>query len=307
MASNFMTNTGARNATPLSSEQVWLTSRVLTLNTARARQENFPVASRLLRSSTRRDLLDIYVLARLIDDAGDEAPGDRLALLNFIDADICRLESHVPSLAPVAALTSAVRERGLAVKPLRDLVAANRMDQAVTRYADLAELRDYCRLSAEPVGRLVLNVWGIDNEINGTLADDVCTGLQIAEHLQDIGEDLRDGRIYVPQDMMARHGVTEQLLGRGWDALTLPERAQIESLIGELAGHARGLLRAGVPLTRRMPGLARIAVAGFTAGGLAALDAVQTAGARAVHVTARPRRRRVLWHTVATLARSVRG
>ncbi|MCW2548884.1 MAG: hpnC [Mycobacterium sp.] len=302
-----MTNTGARNATPLSSEQVWLTSRVLTLNTARARQVNFPVASRLLRSSTRRDLLDIYVLARLIDDAGDEAPGDRLALLNFIDADICRLESHMPSLAPVAALTSAVRERGLPVKPLRDLVAANRMDQVVTRYADLAELRDYCRLSAEPVGRLVLNVWGIDNEINGTLADDVCTGLQIAEHLQDIGEDLRDGRIYVPQDMMARHGVTEELLGLGWDALTLPERAQIESLIGELAGHARRLLRAGVPLTRRMPGLARIALAGFTAGGLAALDAVQTEGARAVHVTARPRRRRVLWHTVATLARSVRG
>jgi squalene synthase HpnC len=307
MASNFMTKPGARSATPLTSEQVWLTSRVLTLNKARARQENFPVASRLLRATTRRDLLDIYVLARLIDDAGDEAPGDRLALLDVIDADICRLESQVPSLAPVAALTSAVRERGLPVKPLRDLVAANRMDQTVTRYADLADLRDYCRLSAEPVGRLVLNVWGIDDEINGALSDDVCTGLQIAEHLQDIGEDLRNGRIYVPQDAMARHGVTEEQLARGWAALTVPEQAQIESLIGELAGHARELLRAGVPLTRRVPGLARIALAGFTAGGLAALDAVQTAGARAVHITARPRRRRVLWHTVSTLARSVRG
>src|ERR1700712_3886003 len=176
---------------PLSTEQEWLASRILTLDTARARQENFPVASRLLRSGTRRDLLDIYVLARLIDDAGDEAPGDRLALLDTLDADVCRLESETPTLPPVAALSLAVRERGLPVQPFRDLIAANRMDQEVTRYADFAALRAYCRLSAEPVGRLVLNVWGVDDERNEALSDDVCTGLQIAEHLQDIGEDLR--------------------------------------------------------------------------------------------------------------------
>jgi squalene synthase HpnC len=304
---NFEANPDPSDATPLSAERQWLASRILTLDTARARQENFPVASRLLRSSTRRDLLDIYTLARLIDDVGDEAPGDRSVLLDILDADIGRLESELPTLAPVAALRGAVRDRGLPVQPFRDLVAANRMDQTVTRYADLAHLREYCRLSAQPVGRLVLSVWDVDDERSAALSDDVCTGLQIAEHLQDIGEDLREGRIYLPQDAMVRHGVTEDMLGRNWDALAPRERGQIESLMGELASQTRVLLRAGAPLSRRVPGVARIAVAGFAAGGLAALDAVQAAGAGAVHITARPRRRRVLWNAILTLGRSVRG
>jgi squalene synthase HpnC len=291
-------------------ERAWLASRVATLTARRARQENFPVASRLLAASARRDLLDIYVLARLIDDVGDEAPGDRLALLDIVDAEIARLGEGgdgKPNLAPVAALASAVRERGLPLQPFHDLVEANRMDQKVTSYADLPALRGYCRLSAEPVGRLVLGVWGLTGDGLLSLSDDVCTGLQIAEHLQDVGEDLDAGRIYLPQDLLARHEVTPAMLATPTDALTPAGRVRIAAAYRELAGEARLLLAAAAPLAARVPGVARVAVAGFGAGGLAALDAVVAAGASAVRVTPRPKKHRVVWHTVRTLAVSRRS
>jgi squalene synthase HpnC len=283
-------------------ERAWLAARVATLTARRARQENFPVASRLLSASTRRDLLDIYVLARLIDDVGDEAPGDRLALLDIVDTDIQRLADGASSLAPVAALAAAVRERGLPLQPFHDLVQANRMDQKVTEYADRPALRGYCRLSAEPVGRLVLSVWGLAEGTRLGLSDDVCTGLQIAEHLQDVGEDLDAGRIYLPQDAMARHGVTPAMLAAPSAALTASERDRIEGLYRELTAEARCLLSAAAPLSKLVPGVARVAVAGFAAGGFAALDAVGRAGASAVRVTPRPKKHRVVWHTVRLLA-----
>ncbi len=290
-------------ATPADRE--WLDSRISALDAARAKRENFPVASRMLRAERRRQLLDVYVLARLIDDVGDEAPGDRLALLDLIDDDLRRVGEGRPALPPVAALVPLARERGLSVQPFHDLVAANRMDQQVTRYPDFEALRGYCRLSAEPVGRLVLALWDLGDERRIALSDDVCTGLQIAEHLQDVGEDLEAGRIYLPQDALARHGVTPDLLAAASAAsaarLSAAERARVESLLAEVAERARTLLGAGVPLTRLTPGLARVAIAGFTAGGLAALDAVRAAGADAVRVTPRPNKRRVLWHTMRTL------
>jgi squalene synthase HpnC len=244
------------------------------------------------------------VLARLIDDVGDEAPGDRLALLDLIDDDLDQVESGRPALSPVAAIIPLVRERGVPVQPFRDLVAANRMDQQVSRYADFPALRDYCRLSADPVGRLVLALWGLADERRIALSDDVCTGLQIAEHLQDVGEDLAAGRIYLPQDALARHDVTSELLATAADpasSLTAAEQARIESLLADVGERARMLLASGTPLTRLVPGVLRIAIAGFTAGGLGALDAVRAAGAGAIHVTPRPRKHRVIWHTVRTL------
>jgi len=289
-------------------DREWLQTRIAELDAARAKRENFPVASRVLRAQRRRDLLDVYVLARLIDDIGDEAPGDRLALLDLIDDELELVAHGSPALAPIAALVPVARDRGLSMRPFHDLVAANRMDQHVTSYDDVAALRAYCRLSAEPVGRLVLALWDLDDERRVALSDDVCTGLQIAEHLQDVGEDLAAGRIYLPQDALARHDVTADMLARASQQLTEGERARIESLQAEVGERARTLLAAGPPLTRLIHGAARIAVAGFTAGGLAALDAVRAAGADAVHVTASPRKRRVLWHTVRTLVSAgIRG
>jgi squalene synthase HpnC len=286
---------------PTADQQEWLRRRIASIGAARVRQENFPVASRLLRATTRRDLLDIYVLARLIDDVGDEAPGDRTALLDLLDADLGQLAHGDPTLAPVAALVPAVRQRNLPVNAFHDLVAANRMDQEVMRYADLAALRGYCRLSAEPVGRLVLSVWNLAEQENTALSDDVCTGLQITEHLQDIEEDLAAGRIYLPQDALARRGVSEAMLAAPSRQLSTAEHTRVAGLLADVAGEARKLLAAGVPLARRVPGLPRVAVAGFTAGGLAALDAVMKAGADAIHTTPKPTKPRVLGHTVRTL------
>lgn len=287
-------------------DREWLENRIAELDAARAKRENFPVASRILRARRRRELLDVYVLARLIDDVGDEAPGDRLALLELIDDELDLVAAGRPTLGPVAALVPVARDRGLSMRPFHDLVAANRMDQQVTRYADFAALRGYCRLSAEPVGHLVLALWDLDDERRVALSDDVCTGLQIAEHLQDVGEDLAAGRLYLPEDALARHGVTAELLARSGQ-LSAADRARVESLLAEVSERARTLLAAGPPLVRLVRGAPRIAVAGFTAGGLAALDAVQAAGADAVHVTPGPKKRRMVWHTVRTLAAGIRG
>jgi squalene synthase HpnC len=292
-------------------DREWLDARIGALGAARAKRENFPVASRLLRAERRRQLLDVYVVARLIDDVGDEAPGDRLALLDLIDDDLGLVRSGRPVLAPVAALVPLIRDAGVPLQPFHDLVAANRMDQQVTRYGDFTALRGYCRLSAEPVGRLVLALWDLADERRIALSDDVCTGLQIAEHLQDVSEDLAAGRIYLPEDALARHEVTAELLAAAsipGSRLSAADCARVESLLADVAERARILLGSGRPLTRLVPGVMRVAVAGFTAGGLAALDAVRAAGVGAVHVTPAPRKRRVLWHTMRTLAAAgIRG
>lgn len=293
-----------RDSRSLDAGLVWLHDRARQVDAQRVRQENFPVASRLLNATTRRDLLATYAVARLIDDAGDEAPGDRLTVLDFLDDDLARVADGEPVLAPIRALIDPVRDRGLPVTPFHDLVAAGRMDQRVSSYPDLAALRVYCRLSAEPVGRLVLALWNASDERRVALSDDVCTGLQITEHLQDVGEDLAAGRVYLPQDTLAAHGVTVEMLhllveGR------LPNRGRIDvaAALSTVAGQARDLVDEGTALVGLMKGTPRVAVAGFIAGGLAALDAVGRAGADAVTVTPRPRRRTVIWRTAHLLLR----
>ncbi|HEV7209108.1 MAG TPA: squalene synthase HpnC [Mycobacteriales bacterium] len=287
----------------------WLSARAGTIDAARARRENFPVASRLLPAAVRHDLLAAYGVARLIDDAADAAPGDRGAVLDLLEADLRLLAAGEPQLRPIRALLPSVRSRHLPVAPFLALIEAGRMDQQVTRYATFEELRGYCRLSAEPVGRLVLEIWGLADADRFALSDDVCTALQVAEHLQDVGEDLAVGRIYLPQDALARAGVSEQLLtavaglpaAAGEPSPTAADRQRVAALLAGVAGQARELLQAGPALTRLVPGRAKVAVAGFVAGGHAALDAVLAAGDRAVRDTPHPRRRRVLWHTARTL------
>ena len=128
---------------------------------AKAAHENFPVALRLLPRPVRRHLMAIYGFARLVDDIGDEASGDRLAQLGAIDADIDRIyRGEAPEHPLLAELKTTVREFGVPPEPLRGLVQANRQDQTVRRYRDLDELVGYCELSANPVGHLVLYVFG---------------------------------------------------------------------------------------------------------------------------------------------------
>jgi len=235
--------------------------------------ENFPVASRLLPRRSRDALLAIYGFARLVDDVGDEAAGDRLSLLDAIDEEIDRIyaggEAHHPAMRRIAAV---VREHGISPEPLHRLVEANRRDQVVRGYETFDDLLDYCALSADPVGRMVLRVFAAATPDRIELSDAVCSGLQVTEHIQDIREDLDRGRVYMPREDLARFGCSADELG----IEPTPER--VRALIAFEVERARRLLDRGAPLIRRLRGRPTLAVAAFVAGGRSALEAIERAG-----------------------------
>lgn len=277
---------------------------VIEMGQARA-GENFSVAGRLLPATLRRDLLAIYAYARSVDDIGDEgslAAPDRLAALAAVDADLDRLfAGEHPRLSFVAGLAGTVAAHRLPREPFADLVAANRQDQHVSSYASWAELRDYCRLSAEPVGRLVLGVVGAATADRVAAAGRVCTGLQVVEHLQDVGEDARAGRVYLPADDLARFGVATA-------DLTAPtSRRELRGLLAFEGARARDLLESGSMLVSSLRGAPRLAVAGFVAGGLAALDALAGAGWDVLVEQVRPRRSQTMALTASLVARGAAG
>jgi squalene synthase HpnC len=250
---------------------------------AKARRENFPVALFVLPRGIRRHLRAVYGFARLVDDAGDEAAGDRDALLDAIERDLDRAFSRSPSNTVLlgengprhplmATLADSIYELGLPREPFERLIEANRQDQRVSRYETYRELEHYCELSANPVGRLVLYVFGRPTTERIAWSDSVCTGLQLAEHWQDVGEDYRRGRIYVPQEDLQRFGVEERALGN------LRVSPALRELMAFEVERARRLLEAGVPLASSLRGRERLAIAGYVGGGHAALDAVERSG-----------------------------
>jgi squalene synthase HpnC len=263
---------------------------------AQAGTENFPVASRVLPRRVRGHLLALYGFARLVDDVGDEASGDRLALLDWLDAEVDRVYAGAPTLPVTARLAATVRACAIRPDPLRALIAANRQDQRITRYETIDDLFAYCELSANPVGRLVLAVLGAATPERLRLADAICTGLQLTEHLQDVVEDLDRGRVYLPLADLARFGCEVDDLRRR------PAGAQVRSLLAFEVGRARSLLAAGAPLVRTLRGRAALAVAGFVAGGRAALDAIQRAGYDVSGGPPRPSRPTYARALAATLA-----
>ncbi|WP_243725660.1 squalene synthase HpnC [Actinomadura rubrisoli] len=236
-----------------------------------AARENFPVATRLLPARHRAALRAVYGFARLVDDIGDEAPRDqRAGLLDSVDDDLDRIyRGATPRMPQLQRLAGTVRARGIPEEPFRRLVRANRQDQVVHRYGTFEELLEYCTLSADPVGRMVLHVFGaVEPELLGP-SDRVCTALQIIEHCQDVGEDFRNGRIYLPAEDLRRFGCAEDDLSR---AVT-PTR--LRGVLALEAGRARELLdRGAAPLIAGLRGWARLAVAGYVAGGRAALAAL---------------------------------
>lgn len=238
----------------------------------KAGTENFTVASLLLPPSQRRALLGIYGFARLVDDAGDEAPGNRVALLDWIEDDVTRMFAGEPIHPLLRRLAPAAREYDFPKRPFLRLIAANRQDQEVSRYETYDQLAAYCDLSANPVGELVLHVFRAATPERIRRSDAVCTGLQLAEHWQDVGEDFQRGRIYLPLEDMARFGVDgDDLSG------TQPGDALKELLAFEVE-RARRLLAHGVELVQSLSGLGKVAVAGYVGGGRAALDAIEQSG-----------------------------
>lgn len=232
----------------------------------KAGTENFPVASRLFPRALRPHLMNVYGFARLADDLGDEAAGDRPALLDWLSGEVDAIYAgHAPSHPLMRRLAVTVGRFDLPRGPFDRLIEANRQDQLIHRYATYRDLLDYCSLSANPVGELVLRLVRAATPERIEMSDATCTGLQLVEFWQDLGEDASRGRIYVPLEDMERFGYgPEDLLGgRRGDAFVRLMRFQAE--------RTRNLLERGRPLAGTLPGRVGLAVRLFTAGGLAGL------------------------------------
>ena len=229
------------------------------------------MALRVLPVHLRRHLLAIYGYARFTDNLGDEYPGDRLAALDWLEGQLDDLFAGTPSHPVFRHLAPTVTRFGLPRTPFDRLLAANRLDQHKKSYANWDALMEYCELSANPVGHLVLAVFESATTDRVAVSDAVCSGLQVLEHLQDLAEDARVGRVYMPADDMARFGSAPE------DLLAPTANENLRSLVAHEARRAREMLEKGKSLVASLRGYSRLASAGFVAGGLAGLDAIEAA------------------------------
>ncbi|MFE9311002.1 squalene synthase HpnC [Streptomyces sp. NPDC006706] len=278
----------------------------------KAAGENFPVAPFFLPRAWRLDLMAVYGFARLVDDIGDGdlAPGgadarllgvspgeaeDRLVLLDAFEADLRRVFDGAPRHPLLRRLQPTVRRRSLTPEPFLGLIAANRQDQLVARYETYDDLLAYCELSANPVGRLVLAVTGTSTPERIRRSDAVCTALQIVEHLQDVKEDLGRDRIYLPAADMKRFHVQES------DLAAPTAGASVRALVAYEAERARGLLNEGAPLVGSVHGRLKLLLAGFVAGGRAAVHAIAAAEYDVLPGPPKPGKTRLLREVGVTL------
>ncbi|MCW7990370.1 squalene synthase [Streptomyces platensis subsp. clarensis] len=282
-----------------------------------AAHENFPVAPFFLPRAWRTDLMAVYGFARLVDDIGDGdlAPGggdavllgldraqgeDRPALLDALEADLHRVFSDRapgPRHPLLRRLGPTVRRCALTPEPFLRLIEANRQDQRVSRYGTYDDLVAYCELSANPIGRLVLGITGTASPERIRRSDAVCTALQIVEHVQDVAEDLGRDRIYLPAEDLKRFGVTEA------DLAAPSGGASVRALIAYEAERARELLNEGTPLVGSVHGRLKLLLAGFVAGGRAALQAVAAADHDVLPGPPKPTKLSLLREVRATLRR----
>lgn len=227
--------------------------------------ENFPVASILMPAHLRRPVALIYRFAREADDFADEgnlSAAERLSLLRNFERELDRIDASQPPGIPwFADLASIIREHGLPVPLFRDLLSAFAQDVTKNRYADYADVLDYCRRSANPIGRLLLVLYGKATAQNNAWGDAICSSLQLINFWQDVAIDYRKNRIYFPQDEMARYGITEQQLashdvnGRWHEFM----RFQVE--------RTRAFLHAGAPLGCALQGRLGLEMRMIIAGG----------------------------------------
>ncbi|GEL17342.1 squalene synthase HpnC [Pseudonocardia asaccharolytica] len=271
------------------------------------RAENFPVALRVLPARFRTHLRAVYDVVRVIDDLGDEADGDRTAQLEAFAEDLALVwagGTAAPRSPVLRRLAPTVDVCGLPREPFDRLIAANLQDQRVTHYETWSDLLGYCELSAVPIGRLVLAVFGERGSVPDTAtiraSDEVCTALQLLEHWQDVAEDRLRGRTYLPAEDLAAFGV-------GADDLDAPSAGPaLRRLLACETARAVALLDSGAGVVRRMRGWGRLAVGGYVAGGRAAADALCRQEWDVLRRSPAPRRRDVARHLVAELTRSPR-
>lgn len=235
--------------------------------------ENFPVASVLLPARLREPVRAIYAFARSADDIADEgnlSDRERLAALGRYRAELDAIEAGRPTQEPVfLRLRPAIADFGLPLQPFRDLLDAFSQDVTQKRYATFAELMDYCRRSADPVGRLLLHLFGRRDEKSQSLADAVCSSLQLINHWQDIAIDWQKGRVYLPQEDLARFGIGESQIAEGrWDATWA-------AMMDFQIDRARGMMTAGSALVHLLPGRIGFELRLIVASGFRMLDKLQ--------------------------------
>lgn len=234
--------------------------------------ENFPVASILLPRRLVPAVEAIYAFARSADDLADEGdatPAQRLVSLEEYEAALGRIARGAPtSDAMFERLAEAIAQYALPLAPLHDLLSAFKQDVVTTRYANFDALLDYCRRSANPVGLLMLTLYKAADCTNVRDSDAICSALQLINFLQDVAIDIRKGRIYLPQDDLARFGVTPAALAMG----VLDQ--QWHALMAFQIARARALMLSGSPLAKRLPGRIGWELRLVVQGGLRILDRI---------------------------------
>jgi squalene synthase HpnC len=237
--------------------------------------ENFPVASLLLPKRLRAPIAVIYRFARSADDIADEGadPDDvRLRKLDVYRQAVERIAAgEIPPEPLFADVAGIVREHALPPALLGDLISAFTQDVTKKRYADFHDLLDYCRRSANPVGRLLLHLFKRTSETDLAGSDAVCSALQLINFWQDVEIDFAKGRVYLPQDEMARHGVSErhiaeQRCDEAW-----------RSLLAFQVERSREMIRRGQPLARSLPGRMGLEIRATIQGGLRILEKIEQA------------------------------
>ena len=242
--------------------------------------ENFPVASLLLPRALRGAVQTLYAFARTADDLADEGtapPAERLAALNRLQAHVDAIAADTPlpqdEFTPLAVrLRDVIRQHDLPVRACTDLLTAFRQDVTTTRYASFPALRDYCRHSADPVGRLLLALYRA-GDAPQLLAesDHICTALQLINFCQDVAIDLQKGRIYIPQDEMAQHGVSES------DLAAARATEPFQRLLAAQLARAETMMRTGAPLARALPGRIGWELRLIVQGGLTIIERIRAA------------------------------
>jgi len=231
--------------------------------------ENFTVVSWLLPRALRPHMYAVYAYCRGVDDLGDEAEGDRMALLDDWEAELQRCYNGTPQHPAFLALQETVRRFGIPREPFLRLIEANRMDQRISRYRTYDDLLGYCENSANPVGHLVLYLFGYRDEKRQRLSDATCTALQLTNFWQDVRRDLGKGRIYIPLEDMERFGYSEgDLLEGRFDG-------RFRALMEFQVQRTRALFREGLELIPKVRGRLKLDLRLFSLGGLAVLDAIE--------------------------------
>jgi squalene synthase HpnC len=249
-------------------------AEAFTRKLATTHYENFHVVSFLLPKHLHQDFYNVYAYCRSADDLADEIPdtAESLRQLNLWRAELDRMYAGEANHPVFVALKGTVAKYGIPKQPFADLIRAFIQDRNVNRYRNWDEVLDYCVYSANPVGRLVLYLCGYSDPERQNLSDATCTALQLANFWQDITVDQQKDRIYLPLDLLAKHGYTEdELFAHKFDA-------RFRAIMREAVDRARELFLAGLPLNRMVNRRLAVDLELFSRGGMCVLDKIEQQG-----------------------------